>query len=371
MTNGFDTSIILPELMGRIGWAQPTQSDSVALSDVNKSSASGRTFQQFHPLLTLQNLLACQEDPNLSSDQFNEFLQNMLTGVCMSTVNAVFNRPQLLESTTIFERLRRNDNLTTNSGKFVGYRLWLAPGNYAALISKVSFLFSANATFNLYLFHDALKAPLQTQSITVQAYSEVTKDINWVLQRINSTHMSGVFYLGYFQNDLPAGCVAIEEFVTQWNDTYNLGYSAFEIPQVPGQVDFVRIAVPYTFKTYGMNAYLQVYRDFTDTILRNSHLFDELIGLSMAVMGLGIMTYSTRSNFTERITKEMAMQVYNEINNSENSQMSPYVAGLKKQITREISRVQDAFFHDPSKSNEIVTSRPQEWQSTSNPMLRV
>lgn len=363
MTNGFDINTVLSALSSRIGWQQPTQVDSVALDEDNLTSDSGRYFQQFHPMLTLQNLRATIEDEKLNDMQFNGFLADLKKGVITSVLNAVFNRSQQLESTLIYDRLRRNDNLTTNSGKFVGYRLWSAPGSYAIQISQASFLLTANATFNLYLFHDAVTAPLYTLPVTVVGGSETIIELaDWIVKYIDKAKQvqGGVYYIGYFQNDLPSGCVAIEQYVNEWNKTYVFGYTAFEAV-ANGSTDFVRNSVPYTYRTYGMNLEIQAYRDYTNWIIKNKSLFDEVIGLAFSVVALGYMTYSTRTNFTQRITQQLAQNIYNEINANGSYVSTPYIAGLKKQIEREISRLQDNAFHDPAKSNELTSTRPNEW----------
>ena len=376
ITNGFDITQVQSALLTRIGWQQPTVSGSMTISVDNRQSDSGRYFQQFHPMLTPANLLAAQEDEVITSNNFNTFLSDLKKGCINSVLNAVYNRPQIIESTLIFDRLRRNDIPTQKAGMFCGYRLWIAPGPYAVQVSQVSFLFSGDASFNLYLFHDAVKLPIYTLAVNVTGNSETIVTLpNWVLKYIDSTNKNqgGVFFLGYFQDDLPAQVVALDEFVSLWNTSYTFGYTAFEATRsAPNpNADFTRIGVPYTYKTYGMNLELQGYRDYTNWIMKNASLFDEAIGLAMAVVALGYMSYSTRSNFVARATKEMAQNIYNEINGSGSYVTTPYIAGLKKQIEREISRIQDNAFHDPSKSNEFSTTRPFEYAMDNNPMVRV
>lgn len=329
-----------------------------AKTSVTPPSGTSRWYEQFHPLSTLANLrdVAPEEFVTTDSD-FNNFLIDLEQGVIMTLLNGVFNEPQLIESTLIWDRQLRNDLPYTNMGKFVGYRLFVAPGEFALQISRISFMFNGDANFNLYLFQDMKKAPLYSIPVSVTAGDETYVDLpEWILSYTGPLAQGGTFYLGYFQNDL-GSVQALEQFVTRWNRSLAFGYTAFEAVQISGQHDFNRIQVPYTYRTYGMNLEVQTYKDFTNRVIKNASLFDEAIGLAMAIIVLGYQAYSVRSNSTERITKEMAAQIYGELNNSgEAKDINPYIAGLKQQLRRELYRINRNFFG----CNEIITTRPFE-----------
>ena len=327
---------------------QPQQS-------IAPANASGRFYELFHPMCTLTNLKSVIDQELAADPAFTTFLGDLEQAVIMALLNGVFNEPQLIESTLIWDRQLRNDNPYSNYGKFVGYRLFVAPGEFALQISRASFIFNGDVSFNLYLFQDMKKAPLYTIPVTVTGGDELLLDLpDWILNYTGPLAQGGTFYLGYFQNDLGA-VKALDQFVTRWNQSLAFGYSAFEADQVHGQQDFVRIQVPYTYRTYGMNLEVQTYKDFTNRIIKNASLFDEAIGLMMAVVVLGYEAYSTRTNFQERNLKDMAMMIYGDINNSgEAKDLNPYVAGLKMQIRREIGRIHKNFFG----SCGIITTRP-------------
>jgi hypothetical protein len=325
--------------------------------------ATARWFEEFHPMVTLNNLKDVVEEEHVATDDtwYNK-LVDIEQGVIMTLLNGVFNEPQLIESTLIWDRQLRNDLPYTNMGKFVGYRLFVAPGEFALQISRISFMFNGDANFNLYLFQDMKKAPLYSIPVSVTGHDETYVDLpNWILNYTSPMAQGGTFYLGYFQNDL-GSVQALEQFVTRWNRSLAFGYTAFEAVQVTGQYDFNRIQVPYTYRTYGMNLEVQTYKDFTNRVIKNASLFDEAIGLAMAIVVLGYEAYSARSNGTERITKEMATLIYGELNNSgEAKEINPYIAGLKLQLRRELSRINRNFFS----CDEIVTTRPYEGNGNS------
>lgn len=323
--------------------------------------ASGRFYEQFHPLCTLANLRKVQEDTGLSDADWLVFLSDLEQGMIMTLLNGIFSETQQLESTLIWDRQLRNDLPFTNYGKFVGYRLFVAPGEYAAQISRASFVFNGAATFNLYLFQDMQPAPLYTQTVTTVAGKEVLVDLdNWILNYTGPSAQGGAYYLGYFQHDL-GNVLALDQFVNRWNQSLAFGYTTFEADQPNlGVPDFNRIQVPYSFKTYGMNLEIQTYKDFTNRVVKNASLFDEAIGLMMSCIVLGYEAYSTRTNFAERNLKDMAALIYGEINNSGNAkELNPFVAGLKVQIAREIGRLRKNFLGCP----RVITTRPSEHES--------
>lgn len=346
ISNGFDTAQVMAALQGRIGWLGTTPT-------------SGRYFDFFHPLCNLQNLKSAQPNATISDGAFTTFTANLEQSVIMALLNAVFNEPQLVESTLIFDRQLRNDIAYSNYGKFVGLRILSAPGEFATKVSRASFIFNGAATFNLYLFQDMQTEPLFVKSITTVAGEEVLVDLtDWIVHYNQPESQGGVFYLGYFQNDL-GSVQALDQFVSRWNESYAFGYTTFEAVQPdPAIADFIRIQVPYSFRTYGMNFKIETYKDFTERIVKNASLFDEAIGLMMAATVLGYQSFSTRTNGTERTTEAMAGRIYAEINNSGYaSENNPFVAGLAKQIQRETKRINDNFFAEPG----VVTTRPAIW----------
>lgn len=317
---------------------------------------SGRYWELFHPLVTLENLAAVIPEEISTGAAFTSWLTDLEQGMIMTLLNGIFDKPQLLEDTLIFDRQLRQDIPYGNAGKFVGYRLLIAPMKYAARIVKAGFIFNGAATFNLYIYQDMQSAPLYTQTVTTVPGQETLVDMtDWVIHYAQQNYsQGGVYYIGYYQNDLGA-VQALDQFVSRWNDTYSFGYTAFEADQIPGKYDFNRIAVPYSFKTYGLNLRIEAYKDFTATIVKNASLFDEAMGLAMAIIAIGYQSYTTRTNFNERQLKDMAMTIYGEVNRSDEARMlNPYVAGLKQQLKRELYKINKNFFPD----DKVITTRP-------------
>lgn len=360
-TNGFNYAYLVNKLFGRIGWKQPTIAGSPVLNTANTTSTSGRYFNGaagFHAMLTVENIISAMEDPLAGTVAINDYLTDLQTGAIFTLLNGVLSTPQLIDSTMLFERSIRNDIPLQNFGKFCGYRIRVAPGEFTVQLSKVSFIFSGNANFNFYVFHDMRKAPIFTQAVSVVGNDQVPIELHdCVLKYADNDVQGGIYYAGYFQNDI-GGVQAFDEFVSKWNDSLAFGYTGFEAVQ-SATADFNRINVPYAFKTYGMNLEIQSYRDFTNKVVRNPGLFDEALGLMVAILALEVMAYSTRSNKNQRMTKELASQIYIDINNSESAgHFNPYVAGLVVRLEREMNRIRDTFLFNKSKRGVFQSTRP-------------
>lgn len=364
ISNGFDTTKVLQALSGRIGWKQPIAA-GFNLDNDNKKAVAGRYWSDFHAMVTIENIIDTAAEGNkMNEAQKNALLSDLQRSAILRAINGVFNKPQLIESTYIFERTLRNDNLVLNTRKFCGYRLIVAPGEFALQISRVSLMFTKDATFTLYLYQDMINEPLKTKEVTVKAYEEVAFDLeDWILTHDTSNSLGGTYYFGYYQAEINEqdGCRAIEQFVNKWNKTLAVGYTAFETPADFGDgtaPTFNRINIPYTFRPYGLNLEVQTYTDFTRKIVKNASLFDNAIGLAYAIQALEGISYTSRSNKTQRISQEMGSLIYNEVNNSGDAlQLNPYVAGLKQQLAQELGRINRTFFRD-GRINEVLTSRP-------------
>jgi len=352
LTNGFDTDKVKSAMAGRLGWMQPTQAGSPVINSTNLGATSGRFYNDgsFHAACTIDRLKSSQEDANITDANLNALLTTLDQSVAMRVINAVFNRPQLVEHTLVYERVSNVRNIPVpNSGNFCGYRIKVGKGDWAIQLNSVSLFFNNVATFNLYLFNDLTLAPLKTQSVTTIANSQTVVDLGWVLNYI-STNKGGLFYIGYFQDDLVAtGTQAIDEQLNMWAASKVFGAYPFQAPKKTGVLDFNRINPSVVFRTYGLNLEVTSYRDYTQTIIQNPHLFDNARGLAMAIGVLETIKYSTRSNAVERQSKDAigTTELNYDLNLAFPNDDRPFIAGLKAQLMQELNRISQSFFPKP------------------------
>lgn len=345
ITNGFNTERVLAALKGRIGWIQPTVAGSPVLSEANKASTSGRFFDEGHPTVRANRLKDVQEDKDLSDSAFNALLVKTDETVIMRCLNAVLNKTQLIETGLLYERTSNLRNVVIpNQGNFCGYRIKVAKGDYAVQVNNISLFFNAAKTFNIYLFNDLIKAPIQTKSVTTVANSQTVVSLDWVLNYNGLSNKGGMFYIGYFQEDLGDDANGIDEQLNQWVPSKIYGAWPFQSPKIAGELNFNRINPSVVFRSYGLNLELSAYRDYTQTIVQNAHLFDEARILCMAIQVIEQIKNSTRSNDTERVAGENMDSLEYDLNLAFPTQERPFMAGLKAQLVREFKRVNETFW---------------------------
>lgn len=348
-SNGFQFTNVLNALLGRVGWRQPTISGFTTLTGLNTTSNSGRYFQDFHAIVTPQNLKTTQEDLQISDVNFNTFLLNLQKAAIMRSLNGVFNKRDRLEQKLLFERFGRQDYLNVPYAvpTFVGVRI-TAPRSFdkAMQIDSLALYFNQNVSFNFYLFHDASPGvPIATVPVTANANQQTIVKLNQFVLNYVDVVRSGYFYFGYFQPDL-GGAEAYNEIIEKFNQLYNFGCTPVELLKV-GSTGINVNQVAFTIKTHGFNMQMSAFRDHTQAILNAPYIFDELIGLNMAAMVIETIQNSTNSNFVQRVTAEASKMLYNDLNLAMTTDEFPYATGIKNAIKRELYRVKREFYPTP------------------------
>lgn len=240
--------------------------------------------------------------------------------------------------------------LVANQGQFVGLKFYIGQGDAAIKINSLQLFFTTAASFNLYLYNDFFLDPIKTIPVTVSAYQETIIDLGneIILNNLVPTqYKGGRWYLGYFQNDLPADCQAVYYpcGVNSYHPLTVLAYSAPLWIDPNGNTNFQRNNIGANNLMYGMNCEVSTFVDATNTIVQNSHLFDELIGLVMAARVVKNLIFSYQTNGVQRAIGSITQvaELYAQINGVKVADDIPYVEGLKNQIYREIKRVKAAF----------------------------
>lgn len=360
-TNGFDLTKVMDALVGRIGWRVQ---DGITPTAPNDGSKSGRYFQDFHSSVNLKSLKQTQSDRGMDDAAFNLWLKSLQEGVILRCLNGVFKKPELLDNTLLFDRLVYNDQPISNSGNFVGVRFKIPAENISLRINAISLLFTEAKTFKLYLFHDTKALPLWSQDVTTVANDQKTIKPVVVIDQVDPTPdiildlvintrwsdvKGGYYYLGYFQDDLGT-CQAIWE-QPHFLPAYCFGYGFIQTKKTGVEV-FDKRTVSVTNQTYGLNMDVTSFRDHTNSILRNAHLFDEVLGLQMASQCVEHYIHSGRSNGEQRVNAEQGKMLYTDLNQEQPSQEIPFTTGLKGQIRRELKQISDTFF--PVRKSQIA-----------------
>lgn len=347
-SNGFCLSKVNSALFGRVGWLQPTDADAPVINSTNLLSKSGRYFNDgsFHALSTVQNIKSIMEDAGANTSVLNSHLERMQKSVIARALNGVFCEPEYIEQTLLYKRHGGNKTLLPNDEKFIGVR-FIVPSSpdLAIQIDSIGLLFDSDVTFNLYLFNDIKQAPVWTSEVTAVANTQVVAELaDVVLNYIGGENHGGIFYLGYFQDEL-GSAKAIRESDVHFVCNTIFGYQMIESEAI-GANDFNRSEISYTMQSNGLNPHVSVFRDHTWQIVKKASLFDNVIGMQMAIQVIESIMFSKRSNSDERVLKDTGAQLSASLDLNGVAPVSdgPQTFGIKAQVLKELQRLRKSFY---------------------------
>lgn len=351
-SNGFNYSRVMSALIPRIGWRQ----EGNLVDSSNQITLSGRCFNDgsFHPVVTVKNVNDVYGAAAFTVPALNAELLQIKKSAIISALTTVFNKPEVVEKHLLFNRAENNDTEIPNSGRFVGVRFKVAGDKYALKVNSLQLYFTAEQTFNLYIFHDSQTAPVWTQSVTTAANESVSVPFSsdLILNYLGANFSSGYFYLGYFQDDI-GSAKAIDEQKCK-EKTYCVGVDFFHADKIGSS--FNKKQVSTSSQTFGINADITVFRDHTESVVRNAYLFDNAIGLQVAYTVIRNIVYSNRRNQTERTQKEASDSVAlsYEMEGAIPAMGVAKTSGLQSKINAEFDRIRKAFF--PKQKSQVVTT---------------
>jgi hypothetical protein len=350
-SNGFNYNQVIAALFGRVGWKAETIDEAPGPNPANATSRSGRYFNDggFHAIVSLANVKRLISDNAASDAEINAYLESLQKAAIMRSLNGVINEPELLEIGQDFERYREDHDAPINTaGLFVGRRIEPARlYDRAVQADTVALLFDSDVTFPLYLFQEGKKAHLWTGEVTAIANETTLVNLpDLVLTYLGANHLGGAYYLGYFQEDL-GGARAIDQSRICPRLACNWALEFIESAKIPGETNFNRTVINGSPWSHGLNFQFSAFRDWTTTIVKRANLFDELIGLQMAVMIVEMALYAIRSNSTERILKDQ-LSVYGLFQQLDGVAPgvpdAPRITGLRQLVDREVARVKKSFY---------------------------
>jgi hypothetical protein len=375
-SNGFDITPVLSSLTKRLGWRQPTLAGSPVLNSDNLQSTSGRYFQSFHSLVTIAKIKDVCEDKDISDADFNTYLTNLQQDAIMRCLNEVFREPELIEQKLLYTRFATMDQPIENSGLFTGYIINVANDfGISTQINSATLYFDQDCTFNLYLFQDGVKLPLQTINVSCVAFQRTVVEFDNLVLNFKTGQK---YYFGYFQSELGAAR-AIREQVETWATTRCFEAFVFQAPAI-GNTDFNHNYRQYGFLPMGVNLEMISFKDHTQKILRKANLFDEVVGLQVAAMVIEEIVMTTRTNKDERQIGEIAGKIYAELNQAYATEVVPIMPGLKSRIAGELKRLRLTFFPEQkpmsiSMENDYFgiesTWYKQNYRQITNPPMQV
>lgn len=347
-SNGYDLTAVMSALENRVGFRQPLGTGAPTLSSAVTTTNSGRYFQDFHSLVTVENIKQTMYQPAANDADLITHLTNIRKAAIMRCLNGVFTGAHVYSVGPLYNRLGFNDQLITNSGKFVGYEINVANNPEAAIqLNSISLYFDSAVTFNVYLFKDGKLTPEFTQEVTTVANTITTVSLT------DKVYGRGKYWLGYFQDDIGSAKAYLEQ-VACWEKTYLFTARPAET-DATGATTFNRENLSYPSEPFGLNVDISSFKDHTASIKAKVAMFDEIIGLTLTYSVIEQMIYAVRSNGTERIVKDELERVgiQLDLNGAAPISDSPQVMGLKQRIDREMETVRKSF--DPKPKAQVVS----------------
>lgn len=349
-TNGYNYVRVIGALFGRIGWRQATISGAPVANVANSTSRSGRYFNDFHALNSLNLVKKLIEDPLATDDDINAYLENLQRAAILRSLNGLFNDRELLEMRSDFSRIReQTDRPINHTGLlFVGRRIRpVAMADVSVQIDSVGLYFEADVTFPLYLFQEGKKTPIWSGNVTAIGKEKTVVDLpDIVLGYLGSNNIGGAYYLGYFQSDL-GGVRAIDEARMGYTIANCYSLEAIETVKIIGETNFNRVIITGSPWTHGLNLQFTSFRDWTNWIVKKANLFDELIGLQVTIQIVELAVQNVRSNPEERDMKLQLQQLglWTQLEGiAPGVPDGPKIAGLRDRVQRELKRVKESFY---------------------------
>jgi len=201
-------------------------------------------------------------------------------------------------------------------------------------------------------FNDERLLPIWEKSVTTVANDRTIINLDdLILNAQSDVNKSGIFYLGYFQQDI-GSAQAFDVYTNEWNQFNMVGYQSFESIRT-GTLQFNRTLVYANFKTYGLNLEISTYKDYTNTVIRNASQFDYLLKLMAIVKAIEQIAYSPRQNGLKRLQDDQINNLLAQLeaaipSHSGNNVMMnvaiPFRMGFRNQIENEVKRITRTFF---------------------------
>jgi hypothetical protein len=418
-------------MAGLVGWRQNTNPDYAILPTSLTSSSSGLYFQDEHPLISIQNIDQCDfnydqfnypawavgttyglaatpadwvrytdgkvyaslqaantgNPPDSSPIWWVEInltaqrLQQITSSAANKLLTRVFTDKKLNDVTkSIFENIQLFDgagsllNKEIPQGRFCGFEIFLKDNrDLITVIKKLGTQFTtANPGFVLYIFHSSQSDPIFKIPLALaKAISfEWTSLPSVILKYLNYDYnIGGSFYIGYYEEDLATGCMAINKgydfaiapYCLTCNNDYRYWSSWSQYvsiqPFVIGASDLTGIKPSDTggnptlwdihmtqyqyIKNFGLNLDLTIKCDVTDFLCRETYLFTDCLMKQVALDVLTLIAYSYRNNTAAKETRDLAMYALNNQDNNTPGVTSKFEKAIKA-LSFDVSDLNDA-----------------------------
>lgn len=356
---------IQDKLFHLIGWGQGYDTANLKIADYLTESESGLYFQQFHPLLTLENISSIAPDfkntvyPDYSAqesyiagsivsygnslyralqdskgieptntdywcetDPLSEWLANKTKSAIYHAISRYYQEglsgktaKSLCESKALFDGTGRLVDTVANQNNLVGFEIIpVRSKGVTVKINKVGLQFTKAGDYTLYLMHSGVLSPIQTielKKVKAGSIEWFTLPECYLPYMTDGIDVGGSWYLVYSQNSLPAESQAIFKSI-DWSKGPCPGCSRREYVSWQGWSKYIEVHPFYvnleavTFDESGPQMW---------DVENNIYTYDNNYGLNLEVTVACDITdfiVEQKSIFTDVIGKQLAVDMLRE-----------------------------------------------------------
>jgi hypothetical protein len=364
----FDPTKIQQCMVSLLGWRNDANTDVPQITDPSLlQSDSGLIYNDFHSLLTIENITNSIPEDKTIDDYLNE---KVASGINKALTKVVIEKKlngstkTLLNSSKLFDGIGRFQDTIISTGSFVGVELEIYP-SYGAkvIIDKIGLQFTQTQTnLAIYIFHTSQIDPIKT----VTASTVKSNSLEWLTlsETIDLSYLSneydsgGLFYIGYFQDDINGQAIKKDfNYLKGPCNTCRGGANAMKIWNE--RLNFVRI-VPvevvsgnlngtqmfdYTKRGYvptnnfGLNFGVTVQCDISDYLCEQKFVLSDLIGKQIAVDILNDMKHSTRLNRIANVSMNMIIRDLEGDNETQEPGLAKRLSNAVKAVDFDFSKI--------------------------------
>jgi len=333
----FDPTTIQNCMVSLLGWRNDANPSVPQITDpALLQSDSGLIYNDFHSLLTIENISSITPEDKTINDYLNE---KVASGINKALTKVVIEKKlngstkTLLNSSKLFDGIGRFQDTIISNGSFVGVELEVFPSyGTKVFIDKIGLQFTqAQTNLPIYIFHTSQIDPIKTISATTTKAQSLewltlseTIDLSYLSDEYDS---GGLFYIGYYQDDITGQ--AIKKDFNWMNGPCNTCSGGANAMKVWNErLNFVRI-VPievgssdlngnqmfdYTKRGYvptnnfGFNFGVTVQCDISQYLCEQKFVLTDLIGKQVAVDILNDMKHSVRLNRLANVSQNMVIR---------------------------------------------------------------
>ena len=338
-------SDIKTAMLGVNGWKQSLLSSAPVIDADNLATSSGAYYNSdFSSLITVDNIRSVYETPDLTDEQLNNLLTEIVQGSATKVLNAVFNEDDFIQNDILFPYENDFTKTITNDTSFVGYEIDISKTkNIVNIINRMTLTFNGVDTVKMLLFNSGTKALVDSIEITTIADEETNQELtDWLLPYVNSVN-GGKWYIGYLRSGLTAQAYNREyELANQMNCFSCIYMQPIKVDGHDTETLFDVNDITHTSEYYGLNFDISTFKYYNSLIIQNKNKFSQALGLQVAAYVLDMLANSVRSNDIERNIRSNAIL---QLEGFERDGIE--TIGILKKLDNEIQKLKDNFINMP------------------------